>query len=1794
MKKLLLAVCAVVCVAAAHAQTTTITGTHINTRGSLISDGTVTFTAVDIRGVPIPSAGPVVGLNGPEAVTCQISNGAIVQPCAIPDAQLTTPGRLLYQIQITNSATEDAFTMQAVPNITGASWALDAYAPPANTTNAQQSQVAYGTIPPPTSCTAPSFYVRNYGGGQLYICVGGGFVAVAGSSGGAFTGGALTNSLLLAGDPTTALGAATKQYVDAHAGGAFNGGAVSNAITLPSDPQADLQAATKRYVDAHSATFSGGTVANPIVLPSDPTLSNQATTKNYVDTHVPANAGHATVADQATTAASATNASHATAADTATTASTASALASGAKVSVTQLAPDPTANASVTYQAGTGGDSSCPTPAAGKTLDCYFAATNSVQRSVNGGGYAPIASGGGSGITALTSDVQATGTGSQPATVVGINGTPVTSMTGLVKFTNGIPSTAGAPDITAPFTGSGQYLRKDGTTGTPTSGTGTPGGAPTEGQANVGGTGLGGSGMFFGAATTSTAKPFVLNCLTSNLGAGFDSQCNNLTHYVSGPGINYGAGVAGVGATQGWSTSTGLSVSEFISRRGIANGVTVRVSKYADGDLGGFYGYIFSKGGATDGSGEGVQGMKINAGQLPGVFAGTVGQPNAAGLTVSATQDVQGAADGAPLINTLAPITTGNILAETISSPTVPGTLTTDNTLTVATGIGTVPGAISVPSGGGTATVAVAAGTGAFSLGGGTIYFGCNDFMDQVTPTAVSVSGSTATITGFFRFSHAAGCPLVTQGGMHDFLDITADRRIGLGIGGNLMRTAYWVVATGPHTFSTRIYLAGGQASGIYPLAHAWGSNGAYTLWPGAEIVGVHFVETVANGVVQTRQFNGQVDLAPHDVVFASTNPVENPPNPSFSGQGFGIDYTANNPPTNSGITGGTIAVHGVGISSNATGLTIQNLNLFSMYTQGGGTLTPPIAALPIAGTWTNILTAPGAVHNGSILAIDRTADGCADPTNDKYNLWLAQTSSQAFSGYLDCYARTFSIGFNAVTNSRMNFTLAGPNIQTSLSPTGSPICTADGTNCPASNGGTVSYGTTAGTAAQGNDSRILNALQTGVANAAANGTTDDTAALNVPLASGKDAYLSPGVNYLVGTSTTWTGVVHPLSGAKILVATGVTLTINTRPAAAATPWITLQGTGRVVFGPAISDPPVEWLGAVADYNGTTGTDNTTTIQACLDAITAGQCVLHAGTYKTTAALSITKSNTGIRGSQAGYTYPNPKAASIIMQITAGADILDVTGTGSAFVAWTDIEDLSLQRSVVPTGTAKGLALNFVGGLTMKNVQSEDSINDFYFHATPNYGTGSIEKTSAGFGFYNAVNYPVGDYYGYFLDSTDGVPENTIVITNAGTGVNGGSFGTLGTTHGTLIQGAAMNDVDMTKMSSAGTSYGMEINYIPGSTSNAAPASDIHCNFCTFDDFSITGVKVTNITPAARGLINFDGGWAASLRTGTQNAVEVDNSSATVTFSNMQLINGHGIGAYLYRSSHVKMTGDSLLAMGTAGIATQQVTNSIFSHNLLVGDQTFPTGNFFNIAGASTNNIFTANSVSGYGTTGFDFDATSIGNKFCSNNVDTANLTGAAFAGAGYADTCSGSTSSSSPTTSAVFSDAFSGTGPLNPGWAQTTSTNDALFGPITSAAGTATSGATHHGVAFYTGGSYAFDQFSEATIPTTGGYNGLIVRGNVAYTAGYLWSTSDKAIYNIPHLQNNTAPTFITASCPTVAAGDKIRLTAVGSTITCLDVTTGVSASATDTSFTSGYVGIATGSNVPVGPWRGGSGGGN
>jgi hypothetical protein len=73
----------------------------------------------------------------------------------------------------------------------------------------------------------------------------------------------------------------------------YTGGTVTGPITLPSDPTAALQAATKQYVDNRittvNGTFSnylplaGGTLTGALILSGAPTVDFNPATKKYVD-----------------------------------------------------------------------------------------------------------------------------------------------------------------------------------------------------------------------------------------------------------------------------------------------------------------------------------------------------------------------------------------------------------------------------------------------------------------------------------------------------------------------------------------------------------------------------------------------------------------------------------------------------------------------------------------------------------------------------------------------------------------------------------------------------------------------------------------------------------------------------------------------------------------------------------------------------------------------------------------------------------------------------------------------------------------------------------------------------------------------------------------------------------------------------------------------------------------------------------------------------------------------------------------------------------------------------------------------------------------------------------------------------------------------------------------------------------------------------------------------------------------------------------------------------------------------
>jgi alpha-tubulin suppressor-like RCC1 family protein len=117
------------------------------------------------------------------------------------------------------------------------------------------------------------------------------------------SGDTMTGGLILNGDPTVSLQAATKQYVDQLVlsgsgvpAGVFvpvSGGAMTGFLTLNANPTANLHAAPRQYVH-NFVPLSGGAMTNFLTLNADPVNNLHAATKQYVDSLVPNASGGGT------------------------------------------------------------------------------------------------------------------------------------------------------------------------------------------------------------------------------------------------------------------------------------------------------------------------------------------------------------------------------------------------------------------------------------------------------------------------------------------------------------------------------------------------------------------------------------------------------------------------------------------------------------------------------------------------------------------------------------------------------------------------------------------------------------------------------------------------------------------------------------------------------------------------------------------------------------------------------------------------------------------------------------------------------------------------------------------------------------------------------------------------------------------------------------------------------------------------------------------------------------------------------------------------------------------------------------------------------------------------------------------------------------------------------------------------------------------------------------------------------------------------------------------------------------
>ncbi len=414
-------------------------------------------------------------------------------------------------------------------------------------------------------------------------------------------------------------------------------------------------------------------------------------------------------------------------------------------------------------------------------------------------------------------------------------------------------------------------------------------------------------------------------------------------------------------------------------------------------------------------------------------------------------------------------------------------------------------------------------------------------------------------------------------------------------------------------------------------------------------------------------------------------------------------------------------------------------------------------------------------------------------------------------------------------------------------------------------------------------------------------------------------------------------------------------------PAGNGVPSVNTAGTA---WGPTTPLVPVENYGAVGYTTfaaAVAGTDSSTPIQNCVNALTAGQCLLQPMFYKA-CGISVTTGSVGIEGVQGG-TPLGPRSSQLVCT-SASSTILSVTGPSYGSIMYGGkFSNFTLSRSVTPTGTATGMAITYAAPI-VTSVLSVDSVRNFAFRGA----TGVImDKDYAG--WFGAVTIPAGTYYGYYLDD-GGVGEVSNSSNFINSGMNATAIGTTPTTIGMHLTGTKINDLFAQTFQTNGATRGISINYTGTSTTDSI--ADIHFvnSILDFNGESAIVVNNTNAgAPLGLAGIEFSGGWANVSGANTNPVIDIESSTG-VSVSHMNLSDtGSALRAvYLNGSSGNSIIGNSFSQFVAHGIEVNGGSSNVISSNKLIGSAG-ATQHIY-LTGTSVSNVVSSNSLSSTGTVG--------------------------------------------------------------------------------------------------------------------------------------------------------------------------------------------------------------------------------
>ncbi|CAK9249593.1 unnamed protein product [Sphagnum jensenii] len=469
------------------------------------------------------------------------------------------------------------------------------------------------------------------------------------------------------------------------------------------------------------------------------------------------------------------------------------------------------------------------------------------------------------------------------------------------------------------------------------------------------------------------------------------------------------------------------------------------------------------------------------------------------------------------------------------------------------------------------------------------------------------------------------------------------------------------------------------------------------------------------------------------------------------------------------------------------------------------------------------------------------------------------------------------------------------------------------------------------------------------------------------------------------------------VSGGELIGATSVTANFNGGSQIAAPNQQIFGGSFAVpgkVTGIA-QDAPVAWFGAPAysTWSVSSPAMADSEIQAAEEAVTLGHNVLLDNLYYFTSnTLLFNRSGVGMLGPSFGYyssQFPSATMNPTILNTTAGLDTLDVgNGQSGAQIEWNHFKNFNLGRTVLPTGSAKGLSVQNVGGGRFENIYSNDSVSDLYVVGAPSYGVG---------GFYSMGNdwsespwmtssYPSGQQlYGCELDSSGGLANNSAVFEDVNCGAAGSTFGSVALYDGLYMHGIALNDNQFTRLQALGNRYAINLNCGAGGGSNGC--NDNHFNFATAQG-GVSAVYVTGFFQNNNnGVVTFQGGNFYGTNP-SHPVFDLENDTGVIITGGAQIEGWVVTGTPQNTCIYVNGLGANNITGNYFQECALGVDLENTGKNVVTSNQFFINGvnpAVVKIASASISNTVAMNNFTGNVGVGVSIDSTSTGNNVFGN-----------------------------------------------------------------------------------------------------------------------------------------------------------------------------------------------------------------